>query len=294
VIIADLVENGLSLSDIVVIPDGSFRRNYSSDIAGAEVLKLDNGQKLLGIHINRDSLYDELPEALFHDQPVQPLSSGHEMANLSKKQKQEEKKNRLFFLPFENEIFYHRVTLELEERKILNRFSENLFDDIYPHFWNLDRNLPKKLLSRLILVLHYSHKIVGNKELTEKILGIILEEEVEINILRRGKHRKNAENNLSGNSPPLRSCMLGVDFICGEYVPDSDPSMEFVIGPLKNSSVEDYLENGSYAGFLECFYGFFVPVEMDVITTIKVSESRQKFNLNGETPEAILGYNTVI
>ena len=154
VIAAEIVENGLSPAEIVIIPDGSFRRKYSRDVTYAEVIKSENGQKILGIHVTRDGLYDSLPEAIFHDQPNEPLISGHEMAKLSKKQKIEEKEARLFFLPFENEIFYHRTQIEVEERKILHRFSENLFNDIYPQFWKLDRSLPKKLVSRFVLVLH--------------------------------------------------------------------------------------------------------------------------------------------
>ncbi len=294
VIAAEIIENGMNPAEIVVVPDGSFKRKYSKDVAYAEVINSDNGQKVLGIHVTRDGLYDSLPEAIFHDQSNEPLTSGHEMAKFSKKQKGEEKEARLFFLPFENELFYQRIQIEIEERKILRRFNENLFNDIYPQFWKLDRSLPKKLVSRFVLILHLTHKILGNIDLTAKCLEIILEEEVKINIIRKSTSKKEAPARNSKKALGLGATGLGENFICGDYISDSDPVMEFVIGPLNNSSIKDYLENSPYSGFLNCFYRFFVPVEMDAVTTIKVSESQQQFTLNDNLSNVILGYNSGI
>lgn len=293
VIAAEVIENGLSPAEVVIIPDGSFGRKYSRDITTAEVIKSENGQTVLGIHVSRDGLYDSLPEAVFHDQSSEPLISGHEMAKLSKKQKTEEKEARLFFLPFENEIFYHRIQIEREERKILHRFNENLFDDIYPQFWKLDRSLPKKLVSRFVLILHMIHKILGNNELIAQCLGIIIDEEVHINITR-SKQPGSPAGHPRNRAVGLGSAGLGENFICGEYVSDTDPGMEFVIGPLKNSSIENYLENGSYSKFLSAFYSFVVPVEMDPLTTIKISDDKQQFNLTDGQSSTILGFNSGI
>jgi hypothetical protein len=294
VVASNLIENEVNPADIVIFPDGAFRRNYSRDINYAEVTKLENGQQVLGIHITRDGIYDSLPEAVFHDQSSDPLISGHDMAKLSKKQKKEEKEARLFFLPLENEIFYQRIQLEIEERKLLYRFSENLFDDIYPQFWNLDRTLPRKLVSRFVLILHLTHKILGNPELTAKCLEVILEEEVKINISRKSLKEKDLSGINGKKKTGLGSCVMGEDFICGSYVSEYDTVMEFVIGPLKNSSIEDFLENGSYSRFLSCFYSFFVPIEMEAVTIIKANETRQHFVLNDSSSNVILGYNSSI
>ena len=291
---ADIVENGLDPSEIVVIPDGSFTRNYSMDVSYAEVIKSANGQKSLGLHITRDGLYDSLPESVFHDQSHESLTSGHDMAKLSKKQKMEEKEARLFFLPFENEIFTHRVQIELEERKILYQFSENLFNDVYPQFWNLDRSLPKKLVSRFVLILHLANKIVGRLDLTEKCLEVILDEHVKINVTTRKQWEKTLPATSVLNTPGLGSCTLGDDLICGAYVSDTDPVMEFVIGPLKNTAITDYLENGDCSRFLSCFYSYFVPMEMDAVTTVNVSNTQQQFILGDHTSNAILGFNAGI
>lgn len=45
VILADLMTNGLESDDFVVIPNGTFKRRYSRDIAYTNPLKLQNGQE---------------------------------------------------------------------------------------------------------------------------------------------------------------------------------------------------------------------------------------------------------
>jgi len=293
-VLAELIENGWDLADLVVIPESSFKRKFSSDIAYVAGKKLDNGEELLGFYINRDGIYDSLPEGLFHDQSSEPRITGSEMAIDSKRQKAEEKAIRKFFLPFENELFLQRIFLEKEERNILYRFSESLFNEIYPEFWNLDTTLPKKLVTRLALILHLTHQIVGNLTLTAKCLEVILDEDVSINQVHHKQEKTGTDGPVARQNPGLGSCSLGEDFISGDYEPDSDPVLEFEIGPLAHSSAEDYLENGSYHRFLECFYRYFVPLEMDVVTTIRISEVQQEFVLDEQGAKTMLGFNSTI
>ncbi len=291
-IVADLLENGFAQSEVVIVPDGSFSRKYAKDVSYAEVQQIDNGQQLFKLHLTRDGLYDSLPEALFHAQPVKPLSGGHEMAVVSKNQKQEEKAARRFFLPFENELFNQRLAVEHEERKMLYNFTESLLGDAYPQFWNLDKNLPRKYTKSLVMVLHFAHRIVGDLELTAHCLKMILDEEVKINHLKQGLRIAAAGALPVKQSPGLGSCALGDDFICGNYNVISDPVLEFVIGPLKNIPVTDLLENGSVTRFLDCFYGYFVPVEMDVITTISMSRDQGAMVLSADGNAPVMGFNS--
>lgn len=293
IVIADLLENGLNQNDCLVYPDGLFRRRFKKDVSHAEIVPLNNGQHVLGIHITRESIYDSLPEALFHGPPPEGLISGHEMAKSSKTQKAEEKESRSFFLPFENEIFFQKVQLELSERKILHRFSDNLFNDIFPDFWNLDRSLPKELVNKLMLFLHYSHRFVGNCALTAKALEVILNEAVSINLITNPSDPElrlvkeyQAPSLLGGSS-------LGEDMICGDQSEDQFTVMEFVIGPLKNSRVEDYLETGIISRFLEVFFSYFVPLEMIPTKKIKGYAARQEFAIS-DKGHTFLGYNTIL
>lgn len=293
IVVADLLENGLHQLDCVIFPDGLFRRRFKKDVSHAELTGLNNGQEVLGIHITRESIYDSLPEAIFHGPPPEGLNTGHEMARASKTQKREEKESRMFFLPFENEIFFQKVQLELSERKILQRFSDNLFNDIFPEFWDIDRSLPKDLVSKLMLFLHYSHKFVGNVGLTARALEVILNETVDINLVS-GKDDPAADPALADhNDSLLGSASLGHDLVCGSRTEDHVIQMEFVIGPLKNTHIEDYLENGIITRFLNVFFSYFVPLEMTATKKIKGYADKQEFLLDSKRA-SFLGYNTVL
>jgi len=293
-VIADLLENGLERDDFVIVPAGIFKRRYSRDIAYTSKIQLKNGSELAGIHLNRDAIYDNLPEGFFHQNTEHTNESGN-IARDSKRLKEEEKAARTFFLPFENEIFTQRINLELEERKILNRFSENLSDDFSPEFWRLDQSSDKGYLSDMVKFLHLSHKIAGNTKLTEKCLEAIINEPVNATIAENDtpvkvvqKNGKKKQNCLLG------SALVGVDFICGDEFRSMGYTMRFDIGPLRNSGINDYLKNGPILNFLKCFFGFFVPAELEISIHILISPDKQGFTLDPRGDGAVLGYKTAV
>ena len=296
VLIGDLIENGVENDNLIAINQGIFKRRYARDIDSVDETKFENGQKVVRFYLNRDGLYDSLPEGLFHEKTVKSEKESDKISKDSKKLKAEEKSVREFFLPFENEIFFQRVQLEIEERNILSRFSENLFDDIYPEFWNLDKSLNRKYVSRMVLLLHFSHRIAGNCEFTAKSLETILDEKVSVQIVSNNNLETRIVDKV-GNAEQkclLGAGVLGVDFVCGEKFDNLGKTMEFQIGPLKNSNVVEYLDNGAVSEFLKCFYSYFVPVELDVSSKVLVEKIEQNFVLSeiGEGP--VLGFESSI
>jgi hypothetical protein len=293
IVIADLLENGLRQTDCIVYPDGLFRRRFKKDVSHAELIELNNGQEVLGIHITRESIYDSLPEAIFHGPIEEGLINGHEMAKASKSQRIEEKGSRAFFLPFENEIFFQKVQLELSERKILHKFSENLFNDIFPEFWNLDKSLPKDLVSKLMLFLHYSHKFTGNFQLTAKALEAILDEPVSVKLINSSAAGEYADNHDRLPASVLGTTTLGKDMITGDQSEDRISILEFAIGPLKNTRIEEYLENGPISRFIDLFFSYFIPLDMIPSKKVQGYADEQVFTL-GEKGVSMLGYNTCL
>jgi hypothetical protein len=293
IVIADLMENGLQQTDCIVYPDGLFRRRFKKDVSHAELIELNNGQEVLGIHITRESIYDSLPEAIFHGPIEEELMNGHEMAKASKSQKMEEKSSRAFFLPFENEIFFQKVQLELSERKILHKFSENLFNDIFPEFWNLDKSLPKNLVSKLMLLLHYSHKLTGNFQLTAKALEAILDEPVRVKLITGTGAEGNIDNSSRLQGSVLGATRLGKNMVSGDQSEDGVLVLEFSIGPLTNTRIEDYLENSPVAKFIDLFFSYFIPLDMVPSKKILGYDSSQAFTL-GEKNTSLLGYSTML
>ena len=295
VVVADLVQNDFSVDDIVCKFKGIFKRRYARDIESIKTTKLKNDHKLLEVHLNRDSIYGSLPEGLFHEPSNKMDADPKNTSKGSKKAKQEEKEARNFFLPFENEIFRQRVQIELEERQLLTHFSEKLFDEIYPEIWDLHEVLPRKYVHRLALLLHFAHKIAGHKELMVKSLEKILEEKVEV-ITKTSSSLSKEINTVSNNEANcvLGNGTLGVNTVSGENFSDNRKTLEFRIGPLKNTKVSDYLSNGPLYTFLECFYDYFVPIDFEVTSNVHIHKSDQGFELKSVNEGLVLGYETAI
>lgn len=104
VVAAELIEHGINQEDITFNFKGIKRRAYSRDIANIK-LPTDDDENYKFI-INRESIYDSLPEAIFH-QPLnsKPFKSKAEILDEIKIQREEEIEARKFFNPIENVLF---------------------------------------------------------------------------------------------------------------------------------------------------------------------------------------------
>ena len=294
VLVADLMEQGFNESDLLIYFNSAFKRSYSKDILKAVKTRLSDYHEILAIYLARDGLYDMLPEGLFHVSSDAALTSGKGMASDSKKETRIEEETRKFFQPFENEFFYQRVQLELQERSILTKLNDNTLEDFFLNFWKIDQSLPKELIVKLSAMLPFTKEIVGNFKMTAGCLGAILDEEVTYKIeytTRPGTEKINVSDD-RGSS--LGEARVGVNLVTGGESFESCKTIRFLIGPLRKTSVNPYLKNGSIARFIECFCGYFVPMEMIIEYDVIMPEELHRFILGSEAGEGALGYSTVI
>ncbi|MCE5347249.1 MAG: type VI secretion system baseplate subunit TssG [Bacteroidales bacterium] len=293
VLIADLIQEGFLPSDFLIFFDSGFKRGYSKDILKAGKFPINNIQDTLAVYLSRDGLYDLLPEGLFHASPDSALSSGKGMASDSKKETKIEEETRKFFLPFENEFFYQRVQLELQERTILQKLNDNNLDDFFLDFWKIDRSLPKELIIKLSAMLPFAREIVGDFEMTANCLGAILEEDVTHKI-QYSKSYTETNRGHKDEKCSLGKTSLGVNFIIGAHLPENCKLIRFSIGPLKNNRIDSFLEKGDIAHFIDCFCNYFIPMEMDVEFDVIMPKELQNFVLGSDKTTSIMGYSTVI
>jgi hypothetical protein len=294
VLMADLIQEGFSPSDFLIFFDSSFRRGYSNDILKAGKYPLNNAKETLAVYLARDGLYDLLPEGMFHTTPDAALTSGKGMASDSRKESKIEEDTRKFFLPFENEFFYQRIQLEIQERSILQKLNDNTLEDFFLNFWKIDRTLPKEMIIKLCAMLPFVREITGDFKMTASCLGAILEEEVthtihyssKPDIDVTGKERE------AGNS--LGKANLGVNMISGGHFTENCKLIRFSIGPLKKTGIEPYLSNGEIARFIDCFCNYFIPVEMDAEFDVTLQKELQEFVLGSDEAGSVMGYSTII
>lgn len=295
VIIADLIERGYDLNDMLVKHDGLFKRNYSKDILDAY---FDIVKNILTLDISRDSLYDVLPHGFFHHMFNDFTSENRRLE--FEKLKQEEEYARKFFLPFDNAFFNQYVELELALRKYFKnpvQFLQNLL--------LFEKSIPEKYATKLTSFVLFSDKIIGDPRITALLLSDIIEEAVlcsefySSEKLDLNETKSNSQNINMGDS-------LGINYICGDSVPEGRNVWEFTINLNNEINIEKYTnrENGSALKLLDLFYELFVPYEIEVVTKINCIQQTPFFigstseNEPGTETESValnyLGYNTVI
>jgi len=293
-LVAVLAEHRVDPGEILASFDGNLKRAWSRDIASSSVEHLETGDNLLSIHLNRDGIYDGLPELLFHSDPGNEDLSGEEMAKNSMKVRAEEKEARMFFQPFENEIFIQRVQLAMLENRIFNEINAEFLMGIIPHFWRVDNDLPENYVSRLKKLLPLVHQIAGDHSLTAQCLEFILKEHVTISTIE-----DNSDEIAPGDfhySGVIGKSLLGVDTISGNFVNGFIGHLISSIGPIMNPETTELVKNGRMNRFLVCFYSYFIPFELDIETKFIFEAERSLFMLNDNDDAEIsyLGYNTVI
>ena len=293
---ADLIQDGFSQSDFLFFFDSLFKRGYSNDILKAEKILINSLDEVLAITLARDGLYDLLPEGLFHTSPDAAISSGKGMASDSRKESRIEEETRKFFLPFENEFFYQRIQLELQERLILQKLNDNSLDDFFLDFWKIDRSLPKELVIKLAVMLPFVKEIVGDFAMTASCLGAILDEEVTYMIRYTSEPHGHSDTSFqpSDDDNSLGKASLGINLITDGHFLESSKLIHFSIGPLKKTTIEPYLEKGDIARFIACFCSFFIPMEMDYEIDVIMQKESQAFVLDSTNNQSIMGYSTII
>lgn len=291
VVVASILDELDASQDLnyYVNPLSQFKRSYRKDIVGADVIDFEfDARQFLKVNLSRDGIYDTLPEGILHYRQFQHTNvSADEMAKHYQERKKEEENARLFFLPFENEFFEHALDREKREKRYLLQLNGEKPMDFLYNFWGISQKLPQSLTAKFIRLIPYMYEIVGNLPLTEICLSYLLHEKVEIQIHDFKEINQPTEAVLLGDN------QLGVDLVCGNTYLDPTIPMEVKIGPIHQSNFKDYLHQGPMQQFLEIFYEYIFPMEVELTTFLELEQEQKEFKLE-ENNYPILGITTRI
>ena len=284
--IAEMLYNGeLYIEQLSIYHQGTFKRNYSLDLIFSQN---DIETQELTIFLNREGLYDMLPEGLFHE--VKPNRNTKDYLRNSKRFREEEKAARRFFLPLEQEFFRQRLWLEsIELHTTLNHVSLET-ETYYKNFWGLDEGMfTSKQCRTLLAILPHLNDLVGNVDAIAHCLEIIIELPVSVEM------SDECETFESEDGFMLANTNLGSDSTLGSRWKWDEPVINVNIGPISSSRLIDFLPETEGDSILKKLYGYFFPVEAEVNTNVQIEEDAQHFALNREQPfSSILGFSTVI
>lgn len=289
--LATELKEGLSLNDFVIKPLGVFRRTAAKDIESITTVhsEKDNSEKIV-LQLNRNGLYDLLPEGLFH-QPAnrKAFKSTKEALEEIDDQLAKEASARKFFLPLEQEFFLSRLLVELEERKYFVSLGNISFNHIFKQFWGLFPELTIKQATNLMYLLPLAHDIAGDKTKTISCFESILGEPVSITF---GDALAIKANNVK--IATTKQVRLGDDFVMGDTFTELIASANINIGPISNSSLVDYLPGGKREKLLQFLLNNFIPFDWDLVLNFEIDKNQRIFSIAEDMSASRLGFNAFI
>lgn len=287
IVAADLIEQGIDPDRLVFKPVSLFKRRFSKDVAKAQVVET-NDQQELHIDVTRDSIYDTLPEGLFHQpKPKNAYRKKSDMIANVKTLREEEENARKFFQPMENELYHVRGAVERAERRIFFDLEHSESNELLINFWNLGAYRKYAALPILVRLMPILYRLSGNLDYIKTCYELMLRVPVNIAV----KHNYNSQQTeLTGWA--LGKDVLGFETICSNVLTNELPVYAIALGPVNAQSIADYLPGGKVLPFLNLLNSYFLAAGYEVELSIFPQERDCSFDLSKETLH--LGVNVVL
>lgn len=260
VILADMLEDGISLDELILNPIGGFQRAFCRDIHRVDwVESQQDNRKWLRIDLNRDGLYDLLPEGIFHQPTISdPQASKEVMLREMHIQTQREAAARRFFLPLEQEFLRQRIRVEQEERKY--RFANSPFsldDNLLIQFWGLPDFLTAAQIKRLLYLLPVLHQLVGDFDHMTACFEQLLEERVSLSLDPPAREAVGTQL----ETAPLGQWQLGKTALLGTRLIDEWPELCLTIHLSRAERLVEYLPGGVDRRVVDWLGEYLFPLE---------------------------------
>lgn len=269
-----LINTGLPFSLINVGRVGTLHRPYVMDT-------FNNGNTVnnFNFSLSRAGIYDKLPAGVFHqfiNEPG-PLSKAIQQY---RQHRAEEQNARLFFEPWERELFYQRMLAGL--------YLESAGCDITMILGDPEDTIdfPADALRKIRLLLPYLHKIAGCIHVSA-YLSWILDEQVAF-IQKSGSDIYYTNTDSKG-----KAIYLGVNTMTGGHYYSDIPVWKVSIGPL-NKSAFDFMPFQPYGRVVNLCYKYLLPCHIEIMTEYLQLRTALGALLCGNNTRGRIGLNLAI
>lgn len=292
VVASGLKESGYDAERTLISRLGDIRRCFSKDIhdAHSEYSHYDL-KDYLYLYVNRRSIYDTLPEGIFH-------KNLHQSDKLSKEQildeirvhRDEEFYARRFFKPFEIALDHMLVSFQNKERRIDEMNVHPDFVSIFSDQWPVLKLLPVHLAIMLIRMLAYIEQITVSPSKIGECMSMLTG--VPVRLLKGGKSVVETD---PGMMPKLGECLLGDNMVLGNRFADGTYRMLLEIGPLPAKKMETLLDNTTDSQILNALTELFLPADKEIEVRYVIQQEDALFKLGTPTEQgAYLGISTYL
>ena len=292
VVASGLKESGYDAERTLISRLGDIRRGFSKDIhdAHSEYSQYDLTDYLY-LYVNRRSIYDTLPEGIFHKNLYQSdKSSKEQILDEIRIHRDEEFYARRFFKPFEITLDYMLVSFQNKERRIDEMNVHPDFVSIFSDQWPVLKLLPVHLAIMLIRMLAYMEQITVNPSKISECMSMLTG--VPIRLQKGEKSVVEADPHLV---PKLGECLLGDTMVLGNRFADGTYQMLLEIGPLPAQKMETLFSDTIDRQILCDLMDLFLPADKEIQVRYIIQQEDAQFKLGNPTEQgAYLGISTYL
>lgn len=291
VVASGLKERGYDPERTLIIRQGNSKRGFSKDI---DCIHTEYSQydltDYLHIYVNRKSIYDELPEGVFHRNIYyKDKHSKGEVLDEIRIHREEEYFVRRFFKPFEIVIDQMLVNFQHRERRFDKMNIHQDYIGIFAKTWPVLNLLPLKQAVMFIKVLPFLETITNSLDKISQIMSILLD--VPVCVKRGSKSHTVVDQELI---PGLGECMLGETLILGNSFDDGYFRILVEIGPISAKRVEFFIEGSKGQSILKILNGMLLPSDKEIEIRYIIEQDDAIFRLSDEENVSYLGINTYL
>jgi hypothetical protein len=270
---------------------GNSSRSFKKDINSISASVYEFDETTVSIETFRESIYDYLPEGIFHTPTLgKAYDNIDQVVSQIKKQKEIEDNARKFFEPFELETYFAELgALHMENHYDILEES-NLLIETISELWPLLSELDTQTARVFIYLLPFFHSVRGNKRWFEKCLMAFLKVPVNITFIPNIIKNTDTISDVVGNVDP----QLGISTVLSGDHMDGQRNWCINIGPIPYEVLDQYVPQSGLRKLLNRLYDFCIPLNIEVIEEFITEKDEESFRLSDDGNTSILGYSTFL
>jgi hypothetical protein len=288
VVAAELVDNRVPADTIFFRNQSTFKRPVANDIQTVYWNDLEDQDNFLVFELNREGIYDMLPEAVVHRQNKR--SRDEDQTKMGQELRKQERDARKFFSPLENEFHHRGMRLDMTEREMIKNSNPRRNRQFFNYFFEDSSALSDEQVLILLHILPLSHKIRSDVALISLTLSRILN--YDIVVTQKWKHT--TFNLPEDVAMPLSEGQLGINTVLNDHFRIATRYYEVRINGL---SVEDYhlfTGSGKHLTVLNFTLPYFFPAGAEWAIATEVSTETAPLHVSDDTHASFLGFNSYI
>lgn len=272
---------GAEIDSILLRSHGQHARSQRADIIGISGMHIaEEDVDLTVIDSRRDGIYDNLPEALFHE------AGSSRTSKRNKSEDQHAATARVFFQPFEQEPFRLRSAMRSDEISVALGGGDRKRQDALSYTWDLPEDLDARTRAALLRVLPWLGQSVCDLHISSVCYTFVTGHPVSITL------------DLPGERPsdPAMQAVLGKavigDMVVGSSFQDGWPVIHVAMTGVPLAKLAEPTQRRTLRRNLEVLSNYLLPVHLDVRYSIAVRKEDEGLTLGDPLRPGILALNT--